>query len=187
VQEHLDTIAKLHDQAAVDAITTAADTVTRALAARGKLILFGNGGSAADAQHIAAEFAGRFLVEREPLPALALTTNASAISAIANDYGFDDVFARQVEGLAATGDVVIGISTSGESVNVVRGLAAARRAGAATIALVGAAGGAVAAEADHVLHAPSTETPRIQEAHVLIGHLLCEIAEGELAPRAAGG
>ena len=148
----------------------------------GRILLCGNGGSAADALHIAAELSGRFLKERRPLPAIALVANPSALTAIGNDYGFEHVFARQVEGLATAKDVVIGLSTSGESENVVRALQAAGACGALRVALTGADGGRVAAEADFHLPAPSRETPRIQEAHILVGHLLCEIVEKSIFP-----
>jgi D-sedoheptulose 7-phosphate isomerase len=151
-----------------------------ALARQGQIFFCGNGGSAADAQHLAAELTGRFLRERGALPGMALTTNTSAITAIANDYSFDEVYSRQIEGLARTGDVVVGISTSGNSANVVRAIEAARRMGLATVAMTGRNGGHLAAAADHCIRVPSTETPRIQEAHILTGHILMEIIETEL-------
>jgi D-sedoheptulose 7-phosphate isomerase len=138
----------------------------------GRMYTFGNGGSAADAQHLAAELVGRFLRERRPLPAAALSVDPSTVTCISNDYSFDDVFARQVQGLARPGDVVIGFSTSGRSPNVLRGLAAAREVGALTAAFTGGDGGLL--EADHVLVAPSATTARIQEMHVLLVHLLVE-------------
>jgi len=146
-----------------------------------KVILMGNGGSAADAQHIAAELVGRFqLSERRPLPAIALNTNASIITAIGNDYGFAQTFSRQVEALVQPGDVVIGISTSGDSRNVIEAIELAKAKGAKTIGLVGQRGGRLSKVADIALKVPSEETPRIQEAHITIGHILCYLVEQEL-------
>jgi D-sedoheptulose 7-phosphate isomerase len=144
-----------------------------------KVLLFGNGGSAADAQHIASELAGKFYRDRAPLPAIALTTNTSSLTAIANDYGYEDVFARQVKGLAREGDAVIGISTSGNSPNVLRGVEEARRLGAITIAFTGQ-GGKLKNLADYVLSVPSKDTPRIQEAHITAGHIICYLVEEAL-------
>ena len=141
-----------------------------------KVMLFGNGGSAADAQHIAAELIGRFYRERNPLAALALTTNSSCLTAIGNDYGYDDVFARQIRALAQAGDLVVGISTSGNSLNVLRGLEAARDRGAVTVALVGQR----LKEPDlanYTIAFPSNDTPRIQEAHITAGHIICYVVE----------
>ncbi len=142
-----------------------------------KLFLFGNGGSAADSQHIAAEFVGRFAFDRPPLPALALSVNTSCVTAIGNDYGFDLVFARQLEALAKPGDVAIGISTSGNSPNVLQGLAAAKKLGLHTVAFVGCTGGKMKNAADYCICAPSNETPRIQECHILIGHIISGLVE----------
>jgi D-sedoheptulose 7-phosphate isomerase len=142
-----------------------------------KPLLFGNGGSAADAQHIAAEFVGRFAFNRSALPALALSVNTSAVTAIGNDYGFDLVFARQIEALACRGDVAIGISTSGNSVNVLEAVRVAKKLGLYTVALTGASGGKLKTTVDHCLCAPSNETPRIQECHILIGHIISELVE----------
>jgi len=142
-----------------------------------KPILFGNGGSAADAQHIAAEFVGRFAFDRPALPALALSVNTSCVTAIANDYGFDVVFARQIEALGRPGDVAIGISTSGNSRNVIQAMAVAKKIGLHTVALTGASGGELKPAVDHCLRAPSDETPRIQECHILIGHIISELVE----------
>ena len=148
----------------------------------GKAILFGNGGSAAQAAHLAAELVGRYLRDRPPLPALSLLDNHSAVTAIGNDYGFESSFSRQVEAHAAPGDVMIGMTTSGRSPNVVAALQAGRAAGAATIGLAGRSGHDLAAAADHLLLVPSDDVPRIQEAHLVIGHTLCEIVEQALFP-----
>ena len=164
----------------VGGIEHAAEMVAQVLRAGGKVLLFGNGGSAADAQHIAAELVGRYLApNRRPLPAIALTTDTSALTAIANDFSFASVFERQVEALARPGDMAIGISTSGESENVLRGLRAARGIGAQTIALLGRSGGRIASACDLALVVPADETPRIQEMHILIGHLICAHIDAE--------
>lgn len=155
-------------------VTAAAQTCVRALSGGHKLLTCGNGGSAADAQHFAAELTGRYRRERRPLPAVALTTDSSALTCIGNDYAFEEVFARQVTALAQPGDVLVGITTSGNSANVVRALAAARERGAFTLALTGEAGGDVAPYADILLRAPSAHTAHIQEMHILLIHVLCE-------------
>jgi len=145
-----------------------------------KILVMGNGGSAADAQHLAAEFIGRFLLERKALPAIALTTDTSILTAVGNDYGFDEVFKRQVEGLANPGDVVIGISTSGRSGNVRRALVAAREIGCKTVGLLGKDGGDIAGIVDLNLTIPAMETPHIQEAHAAIIHIVCDLVEKTL-------
>jgi len=147
----------------------------------GKVVLFGNGGSAADAQHIASELVGRFMLKRQAFPAIALTTNTSTLTALANDYGYETVFSRQVEALVNERDVVIGISTSGNSPNVVEAIKMAKIKGAKTVALTGSDGGKLAEVADLALIVPSDSTPRIQEAHITIGHIVCELVEKELA------
>jgi D-sedoheptulose 7-phosphate isomerase len=151
--------------------------IVESLRAGGKVFFFGNGGSAADAQHLAAEFTGRYLKERSALPALALNANSSSLTAIGNDYGFDLVFARQLEALGKEGDVAVGISTSGNSRNVIRALEVAKSKSIYTVALTGASGGTMKEVADCTIQIPSEETPRIQECHILTGHVICEIAE----------
>ena len=145
-----------------------------------KALLFGNGGSAADAQHIAAELVGKYYVDRKPLPAQALTVNTSSLTAIANDYAFEQVFARQVEALGNSGDVAIGISTSGNSPNVIEGVRVAKRKGMITVGLTGINGRHLKSEVDHCICVLSSDTPRIQEAHILIGHIWCELVEQAL-------
>lgn len=145
-----------------------------------KLLVMGNGGSAADAQHFAAEIIGRFKMERPALPAIALTTDTSVLTAIGNDYGFDTVFSRQVEGLGAAGDVVVGISTSGNSTNVLAALLKARELGCSTIALLGRDGGTIKSAADISIIVPSNDTPRIQEAHITVIHIICDLLEKSL-------
>jgi len=157
-------------------VAKAAMQIVKALHAGGKVLFCGNGGSAADAQHLAAEFTGRYLKERRALPALALHTNTSSVTAIGNDYGFDLVFARQLEALGKEGDVLVGISTSGNSRNVIRAMEVAKAKSIYTIALTGA-GGKMKDLADCSICIPSDETPRIQECHILTGHIICEIAE----------
>jgi len=170
----------LADGQIVSTLARVSQILVEALRNGNKLMVFGNGGSAADAQHIAAEFVGRFAFNRPALPALALSVNTSCVTAIGNDYGFDLVFARQVEALARRGDVAVGISTSGNSPNVIRGLEAAGGIGLHTVGFSGAAGGKLKQIADFCLCAPSEETPRIQECHILMGHILSEIAEREI-------
>lgn len=145
-----------------------------------RVFLFGNGGSAADAQHIAAELVGRYLFERPALPAMALTVNSSNLTAIANDYSYEAVFARQLEALGAAGDVAIGISTSGNSPNVLLAIEISKRKGMASVGLTGQGGGRLRLLSDRCICVPSQETPRVQEAHILIGHILSEIVETEL-------
>jgi len=144
-----------------------------------KTILAGNGGSAADAQHIAAELVGRYGFDRPSIPSLALTTDTSNLTAIGNDYGYDQVFSRQLEGMGQAGDIFIGISTSGNSANIIKAFESAKKKGITTVALTGRDGGAMAKMADVVLVVPSNSTPRIQESHILIGHILCDIIEKE--------
>jgi D-sedoheptulose 7-phosphate isomerase len=145
-----------------------------------KTILAGNGGSAADAQHIAAELVGRYGFDRPSIPSLALTTDTSNLTAIGNDYGYDAVFSRQLEGMGQKGDIFIGISTSGNSTNIIKAFEIAKQKGITTVALVGRDGGIMAKMADYAIVVPSDATPRIQESHILIGHILCDIIEKEI-------
>jgi D-sedoheptulose 7-phosphate isomerase len=161
--------------------------ITQSLICGGKVIFFGNGGSAADAQHLVAEFTGRYLKERPALPAIALNVNSSSLTAIGNDYGFDLVFARQVEALGNEGDVAIGISTSGNSPNVIRALQVAKSKSICTVSLTGKSGGKLRNLAEYTICMPSEETPRIQECHILTGHLICEIVEQALFERSKLG
>ena len=170
---------KQHAQPVLDA----ASAVTNALRGGGKLLVFGNGGSAADAQHVAAELVGRFERERAAMAAVALTTDASVLTSVANDYTFDRVFARQVEGLGRKGDVALGISTSGASPNVVAGLVAARALGLQTIALTGADGGAVGRAAAIHVNVPSDSAARVQEVHRTLLHVICDVVERALVDR----
>lgn len=164
-------------EAALPALSMAAHALIDAYKAGHKAIFFGNGGSAADAQHLAAEFLGRYLRDRDPLPAIALGANTSAVTAIANDFGYEHSFARQLQALSSPGDVAVGISTSGASRNVLQALLCASRLGLFTIAFTGASGSHLREVADVVIQVPSDETPRIQECHILAGHALCDAVE----------
>jgi D-sedoheptulose 7-phosphate isomerase len=174
------TQAILDDPAFMKVLEEVAREAGRVLGAGGKMLLFGNGGSAADAQHIAAELVGRFRRERRGLPAFALTVNASSLTAVANDHGFERVFARQIEALGSPGDLAIGISTSGNSPSVLRAIEAAESAALITIGLTGRTGGELRSRVRYCLQVPSDDTPRIQEAHIFLGHLLCEYVEESL-------
>ncbi len=161
----------------IELVHETARACIRSLEWGGKIILFGNGGSAADAQHIAAELVGRYLRDRRALAAIALTTNTSNLTAIGNDYSYEEVFSRQIEAIGNKSDLAIGISTSGNSKNVIRAVSAARKRGLTTVGLTGSNGGELRHETDYCLCVPSEHTPRIQEAHILLGHTLCEIIE----------
>jgi D-sedoheptulose 7-phosphate isomerase len=184
VEQRLLESARLKESLANDAafrsvVAGVAAAIVKALRAGNRIFFFGNGGSAADAQHLAAELTGRYLRERPALAGIALTANSSSVTAIGNDYGMQDVFARQLEGLGREGDVAIGISTSGNSCNVLRAMEVARAKKIVAVGLTGR-GGKLAAAVDLCICIPSDETPRIQEAHISIGHILCELAEEEL-------
>ena len=180
LRENIERSLQVHNRLLAECLpelAAAAEALISAYRAGRKAIFFGNGGSAADAQHLAAEFVGRYLRARDPLPALALNVNSSAVTAIGNDYGYDEVFARQLEALAVPGDVAVGISTSGNSENVIRAVMRARQLGLSTVALTGSSGGQLRGLVDVLIAAPSEETPRIQECHILIGHALCDVVE----------
>ncbi len=178
LQETLQTQQALFDH--IELIQQIAAKLTDALRGGHKILLCGNGGSAADAQHVAAELLGKFTRERSAWPALALTTNSSVMTAIANDYDFERVFARQIEGLAVAGDVVVGISTSGNSPNVIRALETARAKGCLAIGFTGERGGRLKDVSDLCFRAPSDNTPRVQEAHIVVWHIVCELVERDL-------
>ena len=162
------------------AIAGAAEAMIKTLRGGGKIMLCGNGGSAADAQHLAAELVGRYRKDRAPLAALALTVDTSALTAIANDYAFEEVFARQVTGLGRPGDLLLALSTSGDSANVLAAVAAARANGIATVALTGAGGGRLAPLADLAIRVPAARSNAVQELHIAVGHILCGIVEDAL-------
>lgn len=164
----------------VSLIARVAQRIVEAYRQGGKVLLFGNGGSAADAQHIAAELGGKYYLDRPPLPAFAMHTNTSLLTAIGNDYSWAQVFARQSEAATNPGDVAIAISTSGNSENVIEGVQAAQDKGATTVGMTGASGGRMKPFVDYCVCVPSADTPRIQEGHILIGHILCELVEAEL-------
>jgi D-sedoheptulose 7-phosphate isomerase len=170
-------------EACFPALKRTAEALIQAYLSGHKAIFFGNGGSAADAQHLAAEFLGRYLRERGPLPALALNTNTSAVTAIGNDYGYEQTFSRQLQALSSPGDVAVGISTSGNSRNVVEALICARELGLLTIGLTGTSGGQMRDLVDVLIAVPSEETPRIQECHILAGHAICDAVESAIAAK----
>jgi len=170
----------LESAAYLSAVVKVADAMTKSLRSGNKILFFGNGGSAADAQHLAAELSGRFLKERKSLSGWALTTNTSVLTAIGNDYSFDEVFARQVQGIGSPGDVAFALTTSGNSSNVLRAVATARERKLVTVGLTGKTGGKLRSAVDLCICIPTDHTPRIQEAHILTGHILCELIEETL-------
>jgi len=180
ISSTLDATTKTFDDAHIDVLDKIIHTVVKALKDGKKILLCGNGGSAADAQHIAAEFIGRFKKERESYPAIALTTDTSILTAVGNDYGFDTIFERQVQGLGNSGDVLIGISTSGNSPNVLKAIDAAQKKGMRTIGFTGAGGGAMADRVEFLFDAKTSNTPDIQASHIIALHILCEVAENSL-------
>lgn len=182
LEEHLATTRRVQAELVPAIVELAADVVA-SLSAGGTLLAFGNGGSAADAQHLAAELVGRFRSDRRPLPAAALTTDTSVLTAIANDFGYDDVFARQLEALCRPGDIVVAISTSGDAESVVRAAGTARSIGARTWALTGGDGGRLAQEAEHAIVVPATSTARIQEMHGVVVHLVSAVVDDWAAGR----
>jgi D-sedoheptulose 7-phosphate isomerase len=182
IQESIRVKQGLLEDQTIRAIAEAARWACEALQAGGKILLMGNGGSAADAQHIAAELVGRFERQRRALPAIALTANTSTLTAIANDYDYTQLFSRQLEAWLAPLDLVIGISTSGNSANVIAAMECARRAGVKTVGLTGEDGGELAASVNLCIRVPSRNTARIQESHILIGHILCRIIDDQIDP-----
>lgn len=179
LQSHRAVIETIEHQL-IPAIAAAGDLLARALGGGNKLLVMGNGGSAADAQHLAAEIVGRFMMERRGLPAIALTTDSSILTAVGNDYGFEMVFRRQVEALAAEGDVVVGISTSGSSANVRAALLLAAEMGCRTVGLLGRDGGNIKDCVEIAITVPGHDTPRIQEGHITIIHIICDLVEQQL-------
>jgi D-sedoheptulose 7-phosphate isomerase len=169
--------ALLQDQALQDRLDQVSDLITQQFQQGKRLYFCGNGGSAADAQHLAAEFSGRFYLNRRALPAEALHVNSSYLTAVANDYSYEVIYARLVEGICEAGDVLVGLSTSGNSGNIVKAFEAARAKGVVTIGLTGEGGGKMAELSDYLFAVPSKTTPRIQESHILLGHIICELVE----------
>ena len=182
-REVADNMGRVADSAYLDRVAAVIDLLDDAFRSRHKLLVFGNGGSAADAQHLVAELVGRFATERRALPAIALTTNQAVLTAWSNDYSFEDVFARQVEALGLPGDVALGISTSGRSVNIVNAMRRARELGLRTIGMTGERGGPVGDVADVLLAVPLTQTARIQEVHLVTYHAICAALEQRIAGR----
>ena len=169
--------AVLEDENLIETVSVIAQSITNALRNGNRVYLCGNGGSAADAQHLAAEFSGRFYTDRKALPAEALHCNSSYLTAVANDYSYDVVYARLIEGIANKGDVLIGLSTSGNSGNIVKAFEVARTKGIITVGFTGASGGVMHSVSDYLLNVPSTDTPRIQESHIMLGHIICQLVE----------
>ncbi|RYY38550.1 MAG: SIS domain-containing protein [Chitinophagaceae bacterium] len=167
----------LQNEQLLQTVADSTRTIVDALRAGKRIYFCGNGGSAADAQHLAAEFSGRFYTDRKALPAEALHCNTSYLTAVANDYSYDVVYARLVEGICGAGDVLVGLSTSGNSANIVRAFESARAMGVHTIGFTGAGGGVMKGLSDYLLNVPSTDTPRIQESHILLGHIICQLVE----------
>ncbi len=178
IQSSIDVkIEILNDNNFIERIDGSCDLITNALKEGKKLLFCGNGGSAADAQHLAAEFSGRFYIDRKALPAEALHVNTSYLTAVANDYGYDLVYARIVDGIANEGDVLIALSTSGNSTNIIHALEKAKEKGMLTIGLTGKSGGKLKSICDILFNVPSEDTPRIQESHIMIGHIICQLVE----------
>ena len=181
IQASIDVKQKLlADQELIARIEEVTDVVVRAFKSGNKVLFCGNGGSAADAQHLAAEFSGRFYTDRDPLPSEALHVNTSYLTAVANDYSFDVVYSRLVKGMGRRGDVLVGLSTSGNSVNILKAMEQAQQIGMITVGFTGETGGRLKAASNYLINVPSSDTPRIQEAHILIGHIICQLTEERL-------
>ena len=181
IQASIDTKQKLlADPILIERIEKVTSTIATAFANGNKVLFCGNGGSAADAQHLAAEFSGRFYTDRDPLPSEALHCNSSYITAVANDYGYDVVYSRIIKGTGKPGDVLVALSTSGNSVNIINALEQAKKLGMITVGLTGESGGKMRPICDYLLNVPSSDTPRIQESHITVGHIICQLVEQEL-------
>ena len=181
IQASIDTKQKLlSDPILIERIEKVTSIIAKAFANGNKVLFCGNGGSAADAQHLAAEFSGRFYTDRDPLPSEALHCNSSYITAVANDYGYDVVYSRIVKGTGKPGDVLVGLSTSGNSVNIINAIEQAKKIGMITVVLTGETGGKMKTICDHLINVPSNDTPRIQESHIMVGHIICQLVEEEL-------
>ncbi len=177
----------LQSEELLQTIASVADKVTNALKNGNRIYFCGNGGSAADAQHLAAEFTGRFYTNRKALPAEALHCNTSYLTAVANDYSYDVVYSRLVEGICNSGDVLIGLSTSGNSANIVKAFETAKEMGVLTVGFTGMTGGVMKGVSNYLINVPSTDTPRIQESHIMIGHIICQLAEERIFPLSPEG
>ena len=181
IQASIDTKQKLlADAVLIERIEKVTSIIAKAFANGNKVLFCGNGGSAADAQHLAAEFSGRFYTDRDPLPSEALHCNSSYMTAVANDYGYDVVYSRIVKGTGKAGDVLIGLSTSGNSVNIINAIEQAKKIGMITVVLTGETGGKMKNICDYLINIPSNDTPRIQESHIMVGHIICQLVEEEL-------
>jgi D-sedoheptulose 7-phosphate isomerase len=172
----------LADETIIATVQSCVEVIVAAFNNGNKVLFCGNGGSAADAQHLAAEFSGRFYIDRDALPAEALHCNTSYLTAVANDYSYDEIYARLIKGIGNKGDILIGLSTSGNSKNIVRAFEVAKQKGMINIALTGTTGGAMKELSDYLLNVPSTDTPRIQESHILLGHIICQLVEEKVFP-----
>jgi D-sedoheptulose 7-phosphate isomerase len=170
----------LKDENLLKVIEKVVDAITNAFQSGNKVYFCGNGGSAADAQHLAAEFSGRFYIDRKPLPAEALHCNTSFLTAVGNDYSFDVIYSRMIDGIGMPGDVLVGLSTSGNSKNIIKAFESAREKKIITVGLTGASGGQIKALSDYLINIPSTDTPRIQESHILAGHIICQLVEEKI-------
>ena len=181
IQASIDTKQKLlAEPAMVATIEQVTKVIITAFASGNKVLFCGNGGSAADAQHLAAEFSGRFYFDRDPLPSEALHCNSSYMTAVANDYGYDLVYSRMIKGMGKSGDILVGLSTSGNSVNIMNAMQEARNIGMINVGLTGESGGKIRTMCDYLINIPSSDTPRIQESHIMVGHIICELVESEL-------
>lgn len=184
IQASIDTKQQiLQNEELLSVIEKIVDTITNAFKTGNRVYFCGNGGSAADAQHLAAEFSGRFYTDRKALPAEALHCNTSYLTAVANDYGYDVVYSRMIDGIGQKGDVLVGLSTSGNSANIIKAFEIAREKGMATVAFTGLTGGQMSSVSDHLINIPSTDTPRIQECHITVGHIICQLVEEKIYPR----
>ena len=181
IQASIDTKQRvLEDSLLIDRIDQVTQAIVKAFKSANKVIYCGTGGSAADAQHLAAEFSGRFYTDRDPLPSEALHCNSSYMTAVANDYSYDVVYSRLVKGMGKPGDVLIALSTSGNSVNIIKALEQAQQIGMVTVSFTGETGGKMRQLSDYLINVPSTDTPRIQETHIMIGHIICQMTEEQL-------
>ena len=181
IQASIDTKQQLlRDETLLATIATAVDVIVNAFKNNKRIYFCGNGGSAADAQHMAAEFSGRFYKDRKALPAEALHCNTSYLTAVANDYSFDDIYSRLIDGIGDAGDVLVGLSTSGNSVNIIKAFETARKLKMITIGFTGESGGTLKALCDHLINIPATDTPRIQESHIMVGHIICQLVEEKI-------
>lgn len=170
----------LNDPVLMSTIETVTNVMIKAFESGNKVLFCGNGGSAADAQHLAAEFSGRFYTDRDPLPSEALHCNSSYMTAVANDYGYDVVYSRMIRGLGKPGDVLVGLSTSGNSVNIIKAMEEAKKIGMINVVFTGEGGGKLRSMCDYLINVPSNDTPRIQESHIMVGHIICELVESGL-------